>query len=125
MFESIDVGPKRPGHPISGVVRKGGQVLTVQTPTDSATGKLVDGGIETQVRQVFHKLDRAMQAAGGTLADVMLVQVYLTDPADWAPMHAIWTETFADPYPARATVVVKQLMLEGMRIEIVVNANLG
>jgi 2-iminobutanoate/2-iminopropanoate deaminase len=125
MFKSIEVGPKRPGHPISGVVRKGDQIMTVQIPTDSETGKLVDGGIDAQVRQVLHKLDGAMQAAGGSLADVMLVQIYLTDPVDWAPMHAIWSETFAEPYPARATVVVKQLMLEGMRIEIVVNASLG
>lgn len=125
MFESVNTGHKRPGHPISGVVRNGGQILTVQTPTDAGTGKLVDGGIEEQVRQVFRKLEHAMQAAGGSLADVMLVQIYLVDAADWAPMHAIWTETFKDPFPARATVVVKQLMLEGMRIEIVVNAHLG
>ncbi|KXU93971.1 enamine deaminase RidA [Caballeronia megalochromosomata] len=125
MFESIDVGPKRSGLPLSGVVRKGNQILTVQIPTDVETGRLVEGGIDAQVRQVFHKLDRAMQAAGGSLADVMLVQVYLIDPDDWAPMHSIWTETFAAPFPARATVVVKQLMLEGMRIEVVVNASLG
>lgn len=125
MFECVDTGYKRAGHPISGTVRKGGQILTVQTPTDAETGKLVDGGIEEQVRHVFRKLEHAMHAAGGSLADVMLVQVYLADPADWAPMHAIWAETFKEPFPARATVVVKQLMLEGMRIEIVVNAHLG
>ncbi|TDY17101.1 enamine deaminase RidA (YjgF/YER057c/UK114 family) [Paraburkholderia sp. BL6665CI2N2] len=125
MFECVDTGYERPGHPISGVVRKGDQIFTVQIPTDVETGKLVNGGIEEQVRHVFQKLAHAMQAAGGSLADVMLVQVYLADPADWAPMHAIWTGTFKEPFPARATVVVKQLMLEGMRIEIVVNAHLG
>lgn len=125
MFECIDTGRKASGNPISGVVKKGDLVLTVQIPTCPQTGKLVDGGIEAQSRQVFANLKQAMEAAGGSLADVMLVQVYIVDSADWASMHKVWSETFKAPFPARATVVVKELMLEGMLIEIVANAHLG
>lgn len=125
MFETIDTGKADTGGPISGAVKNGNIVMTVQIPILAETGKLAEGGIEAQSRQVFANLARAMEAAGGSLADVMLVQVYIVDSSDWAPMHRVWTETFKAPFPARATVVVKELMLEGMLIEIVASAHLG
>lgn len=125
MFETIDTGKADTGGPISGAVKNGNIVMTVQIPTLAETSKLAEGGIEAQSRQVFANLARAMEVAGGSLADVMLVQVYIVDSSDWAPMHRVWTETFKAPFPARATVVVKELMLEGMLIEIVASAHLG
>lgn len=125
MFERIETDRKPGTGTVSGVVKKGDLVLTVQIPTVPATGKLVEGGIRAQARQVFANLKQAMESAGGSLADVMLVQVYIVDSNDWAAMHEVWGETFSAPFPSRATVVVKELMLEGMLIEIVVTAHLG
>lgn len=111
--------------PVSGTVRKGGLTLSVQIPTVEATGLLVEGGMAAQARLAFEKLAAAMEAAGGSLADVMMVQVYIIDSADWGAMHEIWCETFKAPYPTRATVVVKELMIEGMLIEIIAHAMIG
>lgn len=125
MFECVDTDRKTSNSTISGVVKKGNLILTVQIPTLPETGKLVEGGIREQTRQIFANLKQAMEAAGGSLADVMLVQVYIVNSDDWAGMHEIWCETFSSPFPSRATVVAKELMLEGMLIEIVVTAHLG
>lgn len=125
MFETIETDRKASSGTISGVVKKSDLVLTVQIPTVPETGKLVEGGIREQTRQTFANLKQAMEAAGGSLADVMLVQVYIVESADWAGMHEVWGETFKAPFPSRATVVVKELMLKGMLVEIVVTAHLG
>lgn len=125
MFERVNTDRKSTSGTVSGVVKKGNLVLTVQIPTLPETGKLVEGGIREQTRQIFSNLKQAMEAAGGSLADVMLVQVYIVDSNDWSGMHEVWNETFSSPFPSRATVVVKELMLEGMIIEIVVTAHLG
>lgn len=124
MFKEVRVGLPASGGTVSNTVRSKNVVLSVQIPTLPETGQLVAGGIAEQTRQVFRNLGRYMEAAGGSLADVMLVQVYIVDSADWAAMHKVWGETFKLPFPARATVVVKELMLEGMQIEIVAHAQL-
>lgn len=125
MFEAVETGIAKSKGPISGTVRKGNLVLTAQIPKDPATGAVVPGDIEAQTRRTLANLKMAVEAAGGSLADVMLVQVFLIDPADAAGMNRIYAETFAEPYPCRATVVVKELLAPGMRIEIVAQAQLG
>lgn len=125
MFEAVDTGIVRSKGPISGTVRKGNLVLTAQIPKDPITGAIVSGDIETQTRRTLANLKMAIEAAGGTLADVMLMQVFLIDLADAAGMNRVYAETFAEPYPCRATVVVKELLAPGMRIEIIAQAQLG
>ena len=66
-----------------------------------------------------------MAAAGGSLADVTQVLIYLTDPADFNQMNQVYREFFSPPYPNRATVIVAALLVPGMRIEIVVHAHLA
>lgn len=123
-FSVVDTG-KGTDNPVSGTVRKDGLVLSVQIPTLPDTGALVEGGMAAQARLAFGKLDQAMQAAGGSLGDVMMVQVYIVESADWAAMHEVWCEVFRAPFPTRATVVVKELMIPGMLIEIIAHAHLG
>ncbi|WP_144299693.1 RidA family protein [Elioraea rosea] len=125
MFEVVDTGIAPSKGPISGTVRKGDLLLTAQIPKDPATGAIVQGDITVQTTRTLANLRQAVEAAGGSLADVMMVQVYLTDSADAPAMNAVWAETFAKPYPCRATVVVKELLAPGMRIEIVATAHLG
>lgn len=122
-FSVEDTGKGKDG-PVSGTVRKNGLVLSVQIPTLPETGKLVEGGMGAQARLSFEKLDQAMRAAGGSLADVMMVQVYIVESADWAAMHQVWCDMFEAPFPTRATVVVKELMIPGMLIEIIAHAHL-
>lgn len=125
MFEVVTTGIAPSRGPISGTVRKGPLLYTAQIPKDPATGALVTGDIETQTRRALGNLRMALEAAGGSLADVMMVQVFLTDAADAAGMNRVYAETFRPPYPCRATVVVKELLAPGMRIELVATAHLG
>ena len=91
--------------------------LSGQTPIDPATGRLVDGDIAAQTRQVFRNLRAVLTAAGGSFADVVKVNVYLTAMADFAEMNEVYRAEFTAPYPARTTVAVAGLPL-GARVEI-------
>jgi len=91
--------------------------LSGQTPIDPSTGRLVDGEVATQTRQVFANLASVLSAAGRTLDDVTKVNVYLVDMADFAAMNGVYATIFSSPYPARTTVAVAGLPL-GARVEI-------
>ena len=64
--------------------------LSGQTPIDPATGRLVDGDIATQTRQVFANLTAVLASAGLSLDDIVKVNVYLTSMADFADMNEIY-----------------------------------
>lgn len=125
MFEVVKSALVASKGPISGVVRKGPLVMCAQIPKDPVTGVLVAGDIKVQTRRTLENLRLAMEGAGGSLADVMMIQAYLVDPADLTGMNEVWQELFTAPFPSRATVVVKELLLPGMRVEIVATAHLG
>lgn len=125
MFEAVKTKLVASKGPISGTVRKGPLVITAQVPKDPVSGEIVQGDITVQTRRALENLKIVMEGAGGSLADVMMVQVYLVDGADAAAMNAVWREMFSEPYPCRATVVVKELLAPGMRIELVATAHLG
>jgi 2-iminobutanoate/2-iminopropanoate deaminase len=91
--------------------------LSGQTPLDAATGTLVDGGIEAQTEQSFRNLFAVLGYAGLTPDDVVKVNVYLTDMADFSAMNSVYACQFSPPYPARTTIGVASLPL-GARIEI-------
>lgn len=91
--------------------------LSGQAPFDPATGALVEGGIQAQTRQVFTNLQAVLAAAELSFEDVVKVNVYLTDLADFPAVNAIYAEAFTQPYPARTTVAVAGLPL-GAAVEI-------
>lgn len=104
--------------PYSQAVQYGDLVfLSGQVGIDPATGKLVEGGVEAQARQVFRNLRAVCQAAGGDLDDLVKVNIYLTDLGDFTAVNGIMAEQFAEPYPARATVGVVALPL-GAEVEV-------
>jgi reactive intermediate/imine deaminase len=104
--------------PYSQAVRHGALVfLSGQVGLDPATGKLVEGGVEAQARQVFRNLRAVCEAAGGDLDDLVKVNIYLTDLGNFAAVNAIMADAFNEPYPARATVGVVALPL-GAAVEI-------
>ena len=94
----------------SQAVRAGDTVyLSGQIPLDPQTMELVGGGAEPQIRQVFDNLMAVAEAAGGTLADIVKLTVYLTDLGDFSMVNEVMVEYFAEPYPARAAIGVAQL----------------
>ncbi|HWP95184.1 MAG TPA: RidA family protein [Gammaproteobacteria bacterium] len=94
----------------SQAIRAGDTVyLAGQIPLDPASGELVGGEFEAQVRRVFDNLAAVCEAAGGSLAQVVKLNVYLTDLGRFAQVNAVMAEYFREPYPARAAVGVAAL----------------
>jgi reactive intermediate/imine deaminase len=102
----------------SQAVRAGDTVyLSGQIPLDPATMQLVSGDIEAEITRVFENLKAVAEAAGGSLAQAVKVNVYLTDLANFAKVNEIMAKYVPEPYPARAAVGVSQLP-RGARVEI-------
>ena len=91
--------------------------LSGQIPLDPATGELVSGDTEAQVRRVFENLKAVATAAGGDLAAAVKINVYLTDLAHFQLVNKVMTEYFTQPFPARAAVGVASLP-RGASIEV-------
>jgi reactive intermediate/imine deaminase len=93
----------------SQAVRAGGTVyLSGQIGLDPATMQLVEG-IDAQIHQVFSNLRAVCRAAGGDLADIVKINIYLTDLGHFAKVNEIMAQYFVQPYPARAAVGVASL----------------
>jgi 2-iminobutanoate/2-iminopropanoate deaminase len=108
----------KPVGPFSLAVRDGERVYTSgQVAQDPATGKLVEGGVAAQAEQIFHNLAAILSAANKSFADVVKVNVYLTDIRDFAAMNEVYARHIVAPYPARTTLGVAALPL-GAAIEI-------
>ncbi|MCG5536001.1 Rid family detoxifying hydrolase [Ectothiorhodospira mobilis] len=96
--------------PYSQAVKAGDTVyLSGQIPLVPETMEMVEGPMEAQVRRVFDNLAAVAAAAGGGLADIVKLNIYLTDLGHFALVNEIMTEYFAEPYPARAAIGVASL----------------
>ena len=82
--------------------------LSGQIGLDPNTMTMVEG-IEAQVHRVFQNLRAVADAAGGSLDDVVKLNIYLTDLAHFAKVNEIMATYFHQPYPARAAVGVASL----------------
>ncbi len=82
--------------------------LSGQIGLDPASMQMVEG-IEAQIHRVFINLQAVTEAAGGSLADIVKLNVFLTDLANFALVNSIMGEYFNQPYPARAAVGVASL----------------
>jgi 2-iminobutanoate/2-iminopropanoate deaminase len=110
--DAVTVGPYSPAIEAGDFV-----YLSGQGPMDPATRKLVEGDVQAQAEQVFKNLFAILAAAGLSPADVIKVNVYLTDMDDFAAMNEVYARQFDPPYPARTTVGVASLPL-GIKVEI-------
>ncbi len=101
----------------SQAVRAGDTVyLSGQIPLDPATMQLVEG-FENQVMRVFDNLKAVCEAAGGSLNDLVKVNVFLIDLGHFAKVNEIMATYMSEPYPARAAVGVASLP-RGAQVEI-------
>lgn len=115
----------KPVGPFSPAVRSdapGHIFVSGQIGQSADTGKLVEGGIETE--QVFANLAALLEASDRSFPDVVRATVYLTNMADFAAVNSIYATYFKAPYPARTTIAVAALPL-GASVEIDVIAAAG
>jgi 2-iminobutanoate/2-iminopropanoate deaminase len=90
--------------PLSPVVVSGDLVLTSGQIGADASGAIVEGGVVPQARQALENVRLCLAAAGCDLADVIKVNGYLVDLADFAAYNEVYREFFGEPFPARTTV---------------------
>lgn len=91
--------------PYSQAVRVGNTIwVSGQIPLDPATKEMVSGDIEAQIRRVFENAKAIVLAAGATFDDVVKVNIYLLDLANFALVNKIMAEYCREPYPARAAI---------------------
>ncbi|CRI63501.1 RutC family protein in vnfA 5'region [Thiocapsa sp. KS1] len=101
----------------SQAVRVGNTVyLSGQIPLVPETMEMVSGDVEAEIRRVFDNLRAVAHAANGSLADVVKLNVFLTDLAHFPSVNQVMAEYFREPYPARAAIGVAALP-KGARVE--------
>ena len=91
--------------------------LSGQIPLDPATQVLCSEDITLQIKQVINNVEVLCVAAGGTLADIVKMTLYVTDLSHFSLINDIIAARFPEPYPARAVVQVAGLP-RGAQIEI-------
>lgn len=83
--------------------------LSGQIPLDPGSMEVVVGGIEAQITRVFDNLQAVAQASGGSLADIVKLNIFLTDLGNFPTVNEIMAKYFSEPYPARAAIGVAAL----------------
>ncbi len=83
--------------------------LSGQIPLVPETMELVEGDMDAQIRRVFDNLTAVAAAAGGSLADVVKLNVFLTDLTHFPLVNQVMADYFTEPYPARAAIGVAEL----------------
>ena len=94
----------------SQAVKTGNTVyISGQIPLVPETMELVGGDMELNIRRVFDNLTAICEAAGGSLADIVKLNIFLTDLSNFALVNEVMATYFEQPYPARAAVGVASL----------------
>ena len=83
--------------------------ISGQIPLDPASMEVVAGGIEAEITRVFDNLVAVAEASGGSLAEVVKLNIFLTDLGNFPTVNEIMATYFQQPYPARAAIGVAAL----------------
>ena len=106
---STDKAPQAIGT-YSQAVKIGSTVyLSGQIPLNPETMEMVEGDIKQQIHRVFKNLQAVANAAGGDLADIVKLNIFLTDLSNFPQVNEVMAEYFQQPYPARAAIGVSAL----------------
>ncbi|NQY89096.1 MAG: RidA family protein [Colwellia sp.] len=83
--------------------------LSGQIPLIPATMEVVAGGFAEQTEQVFKNLAAVCEAAGGSINDMVKVNIFMIDLSNFATVNEIMAKYFQQPYPARAAIQISKL----------------
>lgn len=104
-----DNAPEAIGTYSQAVKVNGTVYLSGQIPLKPDTMELVDGDFAAQAEQVFKNLAAVCDEAGGSLADIVKLNIYLTDLANFPTVNDVMARYLEEPYPARAAIGISQL----------------
>lgn len=113
------IGPYSQAIEVNGFVYASGQL-----PIDPATGAFPEGGVKEQTRQSLLNVKAILEETGLALSNVVKTTVYLADMGDFAAMNEVYSQFFAQPFPARSAIAVKALP-KGALVEVEVVAARG
>lgn len=113
------IGPYSQAIEVNGFVYASGQL-----PIDPATGAFPEGGVKEQTRQSILNVKAILEEAGLVLSNVVKTTVYLADMGDFVAMNEVYSQFFAQPFPARSAIAVKALP-KGALVEVEVVAAKG
>ena len=100
--------------PYSQAIQTGNTLyLSGQLGIDPVAGKLVEGGVTAQAEQALKNVQAILTAAGFAVSEIVQVQVFLTNIADFSAVNGVYKEFFKEPYPARAAFSVAALPAGG------------
>jgi 2-iminobutanoate/2-iminopropanoate deaminase len=107
------VGPYSPAVTLGDLV-----IVSGQGAVDPATGKLSGPDVESQTEQVFENIETILKAAGSDIQHILRCGVFLVDMGEFKKMNAVYERVMAGHRPARTTVQVAGLPIDGLRVEI-------
>ena len=114
----------KPALPFAQASKAGGFVFACSTGRDRE-GRFAIGDVRAQTQQTIDNIQALIEAAGGTLKDVVKCTVYVTDRANWAPMNEVYFANFAEDPPHRVSCIVSGLGSPDCLVEIDATAYLG
>ncbi len=115
---STDKAPKAIGTYSQAICVTGGSTiyLSGQIPLVPETMEMVSDDIDAQIDQVFKNLTEVCKESGGSLNDIVKLNIFLTDLSNFPTVNEIMAQYFDEPYPARAAVGIKELP-KGSQVE--------
>jgi 2-iminobutanoate/2-iminopropanoate deaminase len=110
-----------PGGPYSQGIKKGGFIfISGQVPIEPNTGKMVSGDITLKTEVVFKNIKAILEEEGLSLDDIVSLRIYLKYAEDFPAVNEVCKRLFTPPYPARTTIVAKELPLNAdIEIEVI------
>ncbi len=105
--------PKPAGHYSQAIVHNGMVFVAGQLPLD-AKGQMVEGGIESQVRQTMKNIEAILNAAGSGMDRILKSSIFIPDIEYWPEINRVYAEIMGDHRPARAVIPCGVLHYEAM-----------
>jgi 2-iminobutanoate/2-iminopropanoate deaminase len=122
--KAVDTGIPRHARPFEWAIVADGIFYAAAAPI-KADGTAETGDIRKQTTLVLANLAQSLKAAGGSMADVTQVMLYVTEREFIDPITEIWAKAFPKPYPNRATVIVKEIGVKDVGLVIMATAHVG
>jgi 2-iminobutanoate/2-iminopropanoate deaminase len=124
MKKAIETGIPRHNRPFEWAIVADNILYTAAAPL-RADGTPETGDITTQATLTLANLAKVLKAAGGSMADVTQVMLYVTKREYIDPITLVWAKAFPKPYPNRATVIVSEIGIRDIGLVIMAHAHLG
>ncbi len=106
---STDKAPTPAGHYSQAITHNGLIFVSGQLPIDPVSGKVVEGGVEAQIRQVITNIGEILLASGSSLDKILKATIYIPNSSYWPEINRVYAECLGNHRPARAVIPCGEL----------------